>query len=113
MTLKITLFFSFVLTMNLFGLDVTTHQEEAKEWVEKQKADWDFLWFNDDFALLNEYQVKTFPRYLIIDKESNLFQYFPPSPRENLITYLSIIEKQEKAKAEGNTDGAVDIFKKN
>ena len=89
------------------------NQDEAVEWVKKQKADWDFLWFNDDFDLLNEYQVKTFPRYLIIDKDSNLFQYFPPSPRENLITYLSIIEKQEKAKAEGNTDGAVDIFKKN
>lgn len=85
------------------------NKEESVKWVEKQDASWDFLWFNDDFSLLSEYKVKTFPKYILLDEQTHLLNYFPPKPRENLRTYLQKVDKQkEKPKQE-----ASDFFRKN
>ncbi len=86
---------------------------KAETWVQSQGVDWDFLWFKDDFNLLNEYRVKTFPKYLMLDENSNLYRYFPPKPRENLLSYLKAIEKQTESKEKGTTEGSKDIFRKN
>ena len=85
------------------------NKEESTKWAKAQDAPWDFLWFNDDFALLSEYKIKNFPKYLLLDEDSNLLNYFPPSPRENLSSYLnSLIAKEQKEKGESS-----DFFRKN
>jgi len=84
-------------------------KKESTDWAKAQNADWDFLWFDDDFGLLNEYKIKNFPKYLLLDEESNLLNYFPPSPRENLSTYLNALQAKE-VKKEGE---ASDFFRKN
>lgn len=85
------------------------NKEESTKWAKAQNAPWDFLWFNDDFALLSEYKIKNFPKYLLLDEDSNLLNYFPPSPRENLSSYLnSLIAKEQKEKGESS-----DFFRKN
>ncbi len=71
------------------------HKTEAQEWVKKQQAPWDFLWFNDDYQLLNDYQVKTYPKYILLDENGKLEYYFPPKPRENLISYLKALQKKK------------------
>lgn len=89
------------------------NKEVAQQWVKKQKAEWDFLWFDDNFDLLNKYQVKTFPKYIMLDEESNLYNYFPPKPREKLLGYLKTQKKQSEAQEKGkqNKEGAINIFR--
>lgn len=87
------------------------NKEKSSIWAKKQNATWDFLWFNDDFALLNDYHIKTFPMYILVDERGNLFNYFPPKPRENLISYLTEL-RQTESKVE-NREGAKDVFRKN
>lgn len=89
----------------LVGFD----KEEAGIWARSQNTSWDFLWFEDDFALLSDYKVKNFPKYLLLDEEGHLLNYFPPGPRENLNSYLKALTAKEEKK-EGE---ASDFFRKN
>jgi len=97
--------------INLVTIYVGYNHSEATKWAKNQNANWDFLWFQDNFNLLNEYKIKTFPKYLIIDEDSRLLNYFPPKPRENLFTTLEAYKKQAEAKNKKNTKGKSDIFR--
>lgn len=96
---------------NLQVLTVFTglEKEESEKWAKAQNANWDFLWFDDDFSLLNEYRVKTFPQYILLDEQTRLLNYFPPKPRENLSSYLKNLDKQ----LEEPEQEASDFFQKN
>jgi len=83
--------------------------EKARNWMTNQQTDWDFLWFKDDFALLNDYKVKNFPKYLLLDKDANLLHYFPPTPREDFMGMLKAIEKRDQEVEQE----ASDFFRKN
>jgi len=88
-------------------------KRDAEKWAKTQNTDWDFLWFNNNFELLNDYMIKTFPKYILIDENSLLINYFPPKPRENLFSYLEALEKQAKEKDNPRQEGKIDIFRKN
>lgn len=95
--------------MQLVTIYAGFNKEQANQWAKKQNADWDFLWFNDDFALLNDYKVKNFPKYLLLDKDATLLHYFPPTPREDFMGMLKALEKRDhEVKHE-----ASDFFRKN
>mgnify|MGYP002639261054 CR=1 FL=1 len=104
-SVKETLGENFNILTVLAGFD----SEESEEWAVNQKANWDFLWFDNDFALLNQYKVKTFPKYLLLDEKGQLLKYFPPKPRENLLGYLQNLEKKEKPVEQESSD----FFRKN
>jgi len=99
--------------VNLLTILVGFKKDFALKWIDEQNINWDYLWFNDDFALLNDYQVKTFPKYLLLDEESKLLQYFPPKPRENFLSFIKNLKKQEKAKSEKREESAKDPFRRN
>lgn len=84
-------------------------KEESVKWAREQNASWDFLWFKDDFSLLNDYRVKAFPKYILLDEQTHLLNYFPPKPRENLRSYLQSLDKQK----EEPVQEASDFFRKN
>lgn len=79
-------------------------QEKSKEWVEKQKANWDFLWFKNNYSLLNEYHIKTYPKYILADENGQVSYYFPPKPRENLAAYLKSLRLQKEKPEEKPND---------
>jgi len=83
--------------------------DKAKQWVKKQNANWDFLWFNDDFSLLNDYKVNNFPKYILLDQQGNLLHYFPPKPREDFIGMIKALKKRD-VKVEPESS---DFFRKN
>lgn len=78
--------------------------ERAGKWVKKQNAPWEFLWFDDNFTLLNDYKVKNFPKYLLLDKEGNLLHYFPPKPREDFMGMIQALEKRDKEVKQESSD---------
>ena len=85
------------------------NKDEAQKWVAKQEANWDFLWFKDNYQLLNDYQVKTYPKYILLDEDGRLEYYFPPKPRENLISYLKALQKKKNQEKVDKKD----IFRSN
>jgi len=84
-------------------------KEKAEKWAKKQDANWDFLWFNDDYKMLSSYQVKTFPKYMMLDEKARLFNYYPPKPRGRLISYMKAICEKENIEREDSKD----LFRKN
>ena len=84
-------------------------KETSINWARNQNATWDFLWFGDDFSILSNYRIKTFPKYILLDEQTHLLNYFPPKPRENLKSYLENLDRQ----AEEPKQEASDFFRKN
>lgn len=83
---------------------------ESRKWVQRQNASWDFLWFNDDFNLLNEYRVNNFPKYVLLDKDGSLLHYFPPKPREDFLSMITVLKEKETMPDQSETG---DFFRKN
>ena len=96
--------------LNIVTIYAGFNKEHAAIWANKLKVNWDFLWFNDDFNLLNQYLVKTFPKYLMLDEDGKLLYYFPPQPRENLLSYLKAVKEHETAADKSNKDASNELF---
>jgi peroxiredoxin len=64
--------------------------DKAKEYVKKNKFNWEFLYFNQNAKVLFDYAVKAFPTYYLIDPEGNLVFSPAPAPEEN---FVSIFEE--------------------
>jgi thioredoxin-related protein len=85
------------------------NKDEATNWVQKQNVDWDFLWFNDDFELLNDYDVRNFPKYILLDKKGMILHYFPPKPHEDFLGMIKAIKEKENEVEQESSD----FFRKN
>jgi len=48
------------------------------------KYDWEFLHFNNDYDLLENYSVYSYPTFALIDKEGKIIQCPAPKPSENI-----------------------------
>ncbi|HRS54700.1 MAG TPA: redoxin domain-containing protein, partial [Bacteroidales bacterium] len=57
--------------------------------LKKKKYLWTFLHFNGDYQLLENYQVKTVPFYILIGPEGEIIDYPAKSPIYNLENYLN------------------------
>ncbi len=54
--------------------------------------------FNQDFELLNQYKVRTFPSYFLIDREGNILLNQSQKPDENLARYFDFLIKRDRDK---------------
>jgi thiol-disulfide isomerase/thioredoxin len=95
--------------LHIVTVFVSNFDSEWKALYNDLNPPWDILWFNDDYKLLNELKIKTFPKYFLIDSEGNLAHKFPPSPRENFISMINFL----KIKQNENSEGTNDLFRKN
>jgi thiol-disulfide isomerase/thioredoxin len=46
--------------------------------------DWEFLHFNNDYDLLENYSVYSYPSFVLIDKDGNIIQCPAPKPSDNI-----------------------------
>ena len=49
---------------------------------------WPFLYSGFQYQLINDYDVKTFPLFVMIDKDGNILQYPAPKPSESAEAYF-------------------------
>jgi thiol-disulfide isomerase/thioredoxin len=49
-----------------------------------KKYEWEFLHFNNDYDLLENYSVFSYPSFVLIDKEGKIIQCPAPKPSENI-----------------------------
>jgi thiol-disulfide isomerase/thioredoxin len=48
------------------------------------KYDWEFLHFNNDYDLLENYSVYSYPSFVLIDKDGKIIQCPAPNPSDNI-----------------------------
>jgi peroxiredoxin len=56
------------------------------------KYEWEFLHFNNDYDLLENYSVFSYPSYVLIGKDGNIIQCPAPKPSDNIeMTFESLL----------------------
>ena len=48
----------------------------------------------------------------MLDSKAKLLHYFPPQPRENLLSYLKAVKDHEKAVNKSENDASNELFHK-
>ncbi len=65
----------------------------AKEFIKKNKLQWDFLSIQKQESLKVDYRIKFLPTYFLIDPNGNILLAPAPSPEEN---FLTVFEEQAR-----------------
>jgi len=64
-------------------------------YVKNQKYNWHHLHFNNDYDLLDAYDIKTYPVFVFIDMQGKILSYPAPKPSENIATFLDYYSKKD------------------
>ena len=65
-------------------------------YLKNKKYNWNFLHFNGNYELLDDYQIKTVPFYILIDDKGNIAEYPAKNPIYNIEKYFDKIIENEK-----------------
>lgn len=66
-------------------------------YLKNYKFDWNFAYFDNNFELLENYNIKILPVFIMIDPNGDIHDYAAPAPSSNLATYLNeLIDKKKK-----------------
>ncbi|NVO04389.1 MAG: TlpA family protein disulfide reductase, partial [Bacteroidetes bacterium] len=57
-------------------------------YLEKKSFNWLFLHFNNDYDLLEKYEAKSYPLFVLIDREGKILLNQAPMPSENVKKYF-------------------------
>jgi len=66
----------------------------------RKDTNWERLLFNNDFDLLNNYQIRTFPYYFLLNREAKILLNPAKKPNENIDRYFDFLIKRDKEKAQ-------------
>lgn len=67
--------------------------------LKNEEYSWDFLYAGEDNAIKNDYQIKAFPTYMLLDPDGKIAILPAPSPHENFKwSFNQIIMWRERAK---------------
>jgi len=66
------------------SVSVDRNIKDYKRFVEENQLPWDFYHFNDDFRLLDNYDVRGFPLFVLIDPGGNIIRHSAPFPSRGL-----------------------------
>ena len=70
------------------------------KYTNKTKASWDRLLFNNNFDLLNSYRIRTYPLYILLDRENKILLNPAKKPHEGIDRYFDFIIKRDAHKEE-------------
>ncbi len=71
------------------SISVDRHIEDYKLFMKENQLPWDFCHFNNDFRLLDQYEVRGFPLFVLIDPEGNIVRHMAPFPSRGLHRKIS------------------------
>jgi len=76
---------------NVIGISADRHLNDYKTFLSRNELPWQNIHFDGDFRLLDTFKVKSFPTYLLIDKDGRLISFPAPKPSEGLVDILDRI----------------------
>ncbi len=65
---------------------------------------WDKLYFDNNFEILNEYQIKTYPIYMLLDRKGNMLLNPAKKPYEGINRYFDFLIRRDAQKKEKQDD---------
>jgi len=64
-------------------------------YLKTQKYNWKFLHFGGDYDLLDAYDIKSYPIFVLIDPQGKIVSFPAPKPSENIAVYLEYYSKKD------------------
>ncbi|MDA3905042.1 MAG: redoxin domain-containing protein [Bacteroidales bacterium] len=86
------------LDIAVLGILVNYTKNGLSKFSSEAKTSWDRLLFNNNFELLNNYNVRTYPLYILLDRDGNVLLYPAKNPHEGIDRYFDFIIKRDRDK---------------
>lgn len=80
----------------VIGISSDRHLLNYETFIRTHNHPWEHVHFNSDFRLLDAYQVRTLPSFVLIDREGRIRAFPARRPSEDLITYFEWLLFQER-----------------
>ncbi len=77
--------------LEVVSISTDKHFLNMQYFLKNKNYNWNFLHFNGNYELLEQYQIKTVPFYILIDPNGNIAEYPAKEPIYNLDAYFSKI----------------------
>jgi thiol-disulfide isomerase/thioredoxin len=82
--------------LSIIGIATDRTPSSFQNMVNRQNFPWENVYFARDFRLLDAYQVRSLPTYVLIDREGRIISYPASKPSEDFITRLEWLLFQER-----------------
>lgn len=81
--------------IRFISVSTDTDVVAAQKFVAHKEYGWTFLHYNEDYQLLKDYQVRTYPHNIIIDQEGDVIKYPAKLPGESMKNMLRNISRAQ------------------
>lgn len=82
---------------SLYVINISTDAKKADflTWKAGYESpdNWHSVWFGDDYSLLTEYRVKSYPLFVLLDSDGKIVQWNIPRPSEGMKLYFQRLFK--------------------
>lgn len=82
------LFDDFDDVIKFISISVDADQEVMKSYIKSRELQWTFAPLNENFKFLNDFDISTLPRYILIDQEGKIDNINAPSPSNHFSDYF-------------------------
>lgn len=84
--------------LDVICISIDNKERYLLPFVEKYQYDWTFLYFDDDYKLINNYNIRTYPFSILIDPDGNIHTYNAKQPSEQFKDwFLFMLENEDKS----------------
>ncbi len=70
--------------LEILSISADRNEDDFIRFVENNHFPWDFLYFDDNFNLLDDYEVRRFPLFILIGPDGNIMNNVAPFPSRGL-----------------------------
>jgi thiol-disulfide isomerase/thioredoxin len=82
--------------VRFLSISVDTEEEHFRATLKQLDYPWDFGWFGGDYDVVDDYSLRAFPSYILLDREGKILQYPARSPADQLDVMLGRLLSAEK-----------------
>lgn len=77
-------------SLSVINISTDASKEDYFTWNEgfESPDNWQSAWFDEDYSLLSEYRVKSYPLFVLIDSNGNIVRWNIPRPSEGMNLYF-------------------------
>ena len=80
--------------IEFISVSLDNNPDIVKKLVQDKGYEWLFLYNGSGYDLIKDYDIKTFPLFILINKEGEILQYPAYKPSENIETYFRALTKE-------------------
>lgn len=82
--------------VSFLSISIDTDESAYRHSLRDLDFSWQFGWFGGDFEVVDDYSLRAFPSYMLLDREGKILQYPSRSPADQLDVMFSRLLSAEK-----------------